>query len=51
MTKILSDRFNKLMAPELLRKQDLYPFFRVIESEQGTSVMVNGKKVLMFGSN
>ena len=39
------------MAPELLRKQDLYPFFRVIESEQGTSVMVNGKKVLMFGSN
>lgn len=51
MVKILSERFNKLLAPEMLRKQDLYPFFRVIESEQGTSVMVNGKKVLMFGSN
>ena len=51
MVKILSERFNKLLAPEMLRKQDLYPFFRVIESEQGTSAMVNGKKVLMFGSN
>jgi 8-amino-7-oxononanoate synthase len=29
----------------------LYPFFRVIESEQDTSVIMNGKKVLMFGSN
>ena len=39
------------MAPELLRKQDLYPFFRVIESEQSTEVVINSKKVLMFGSN
>jgi len=29
----------------------LYPFFRVIESEQDTTVIMNGKKVLMFGSN
>jgi 8-amino-7-oxononanoate synthase len=29
----------------------LYPFFRVIESDQDTSVAMNGKKVLMFGSN
>ena len=36
---------------ELLRKQDLYPFFRVIESEQSTEVVINSKKVLMFGSN
>jgi len=34
-----------------LRKQDLYPFFRVIESEQSTEVVINSKKVLMFGSN
>ena len=51
MIKILSERFNKLLAPELLRKQDLYPFFRVIESEQSTEVVINSKKVLMFGSN
>ncbi|MDR2038769.1 MAG: pyridoxal phosphate-dependent aminotransferase family protein [Bacteroidales bacterium] len=29
----------------------LYPYFRVIESDQDTEVIVNGKKVLMFGSN
>jgi len=29
----------------------LYPYFRVIESEQDCEVIVNGKKVLMFGSN
>jgi 8-amino-7-oxononanoate synthase len=29
----------------------LYPFFRVIESDQDTTVMMKGKKVLMFGSN
>jgi len=51
MIKILSERFNKLLVPELLRKQDLYPFFRVIESEQSTEVVINSKKVLMFGSN
>ncbi len=27
------------------------PYFRPIESEQDTEVMINGKKVLMFGSN
>jgi 8-amino-7-oxononanoate synthase len=29
----------------------LYPFFRVIESDQDTMVTIKGKKVLMFGSN
>ena len=29
----------------------IYPFFRAIESEQDTVVYINGKKVLMFGSN
>jgi len=29
----------------------LYPYFRVIESDQDTEVVINGKKVLMFGSN
>lgn len=28
-----------------------YPYFRVISSEQDTEVMVNGKKMLMMGSN
>lgn len=29
----------------------IYPYFRVIESDQDTVVTINGKKVLMFGSN
>jgi 8-amino-7-oxononanoate synthase len=29
----------------------IYPYFRAIESEQDTVVHINGKKVLMFGSN
>ncbi len=29
----------------------LYPYFRVIESDQDTVVIMNNKKVLMFGSN
>ncbi len=29
----------------------IYPFFRMIESDQDTVVTMNGKKVLMFGSN
>jgi 8-amino-7-oxononanoate synthase len=29
----------------------IYPFFRMIESDQDTVVTIGGKKVLMFGSN
>ncbi len=29
----------------------IYPFFRMIESDQDTEVLIKGKKVLMFGSN
>ena len=29
----------------------IYPYFRAIESEQDSVVIINGKKVLMFGSN
>ena len=29
----------------------VYPYFREIESEQDTEVIMNGRKVLMFGSN
>ncbi|MDE6548512.1 MAG: aminotransferase class I/II-fold pyridoxal phosphate-dependent enzyme [Muribaculaceae bacterium] len=29
----------------------MYPYFRPISSEQNTEVLMNGKKVLMFGSN
>ncbi len=38
-------------APQQARSMGVYPYFRTIESEQDTEVIINGKKVLMFGSN
>lgn len=37
--------------PQKVEKLGLYPYFRTIESEQDTVVKINGKDVLMFGSN
>ena len=34
-----------------VKASGLYPYFRPIESAQDTEVVINGKKVLMFGSN
>lgn len=33
------------------RAAGIYPYFREIQSDQATEVIINGKKVLMFGSN
>lgn len=41
----------KYDAPQRAKAAGIYPFFRVIESDQDTEVTINGKKVLMFGSN
>jgi 8-amino-7-oxononanoate synthase len=38
-------------VPQKIQDLGLYPFFRTIESEQDTVVKINGKDVLMFGSN
>jgi 8-amino-7-oxononanoate synthase len=37
--------------PQKLIELGVYPYFRPIESEQDTEVIIEGKKVLMFGSN
>jgi len=34
-----------------LKESGLYPYFRTIQSSQGTEVILNNKRVLMFGSN
>ena len=34
-----------------LQKIGVYPYFRVIESAQGPEVIMNGKKMIMIGSN
>ena len=38
-------------VPQRIQDMGVYPFFRTIESEQDTVVKINGKDVLMFGSN
>lgn len=48
---ILNDRLSLYTEPQKVMELGIYPYFRVIESEQDTVVSINGKKVLMFGSN
>jgi len=48
---LLVDKLGKYTAPQQAKAAGIYPYFRVIESDQDTEVIINGKKVLMFGSN
>lgn len=51
MKKLLQKKLARYDVPQKLREANLYPFFRAIESEQATEVVISGKRVLMFGSN
>ena len=48
---LLQQKMERYTAPQDVMKAGVYPYFRVIESDQDTVVTMNGKKVLMFGSN
>jgi 8-amino-7-oxononanoate synthase len=48
---ILKNRLSNYDAPQKAMQAGIYPYFREIESDQDTVVSINGKKVLMFGSN
>lgn len=49
--KLLQEKLSKYDAPQRAMAAGIYPYFRMIESDQDTEVMISGKKVLMFGSN
>ena len=49
--KLLQAKLAKYTAPQGAKAAGVYPYFRAISSEQDTEVIINGKKVLMFGSN
>src|SRR6188768_2978907 len=51
MSKPLQARIAAYTAAKEARAQGIYPYFRPIESAQDTEVMIQGKRVLMFGSN
>ena len=48
---LLREKMMKYDAPQRAKAAGIYPYFRAIESDQDTEVIINGKKVLMFGSN
>lgn len=49
----LSERTSKFLREQLdpIKANDLYAYFRPIQSKQDTEVIIDGKRVLMFGSN
>lgn len=51
MTNPLKNKMVAYDLPQRVQGLGFYPYFRTIESEQDTVVLINGKKVLMFGSN
>ena len=48
---VLKERISKFTRPQEAKAAGIYPYFREINSNQDTRVMINGKEVLMFGSN
>jgi 8-amino-7-oxononanoate synthase len=49
--RLLQEKLSKYDVPQKIKDLGIYPYFRTIESDQDTEVIINGKKVLMFGSN
>ncbi len=48
---LLQERFKNYREPQRFMEMGVYPYFRAISGKQGTEVEMDGKKVLMFGSN
>ena len=49
--KLLQEKLSKYTEPQKAQAAGVYPYFRAISSEQEPEVTINGKRVLMFGSN
>ena len=48
---LLQEKLSHYTLPQEFMAQGIYPYFREIEGKQGTEVIMDGKRVLMFGSN
>lgn len=51
MSDLLRERFRSFDEAKKIQEKGVYAFFRPFQSKQETIVEVNGKRVLMFGSN
>ncbi len=49
--KLLQQKLSAYKAPQTFKDKGIYPYFRAIESEQDTEVIIDGRRILMFGSN
>ncbi len=49
--KPLQAKLAKYTVPQEAKAAGIYPYFRAISSEQDPEVIINGRRVLMFGSN
>src|SRR5476651_2595324 len=51
MGKKLHDKIAQFTDASSIKEKGIYPYFRPIESAQDTEVIIDNKRVLMFGSN
>lgn len=49
--KLLQSKLAQYIEPQKAKAAGVYPYFRAISSEQDPEVTIDGRKVLMFGSN
>lgn len=49
--KLLQQKLARYDEPQKAKAAGIYPYFRAIDSEQDPEVTINGRPVLMFGSN
>ncbi|MEP7051631.1 MAG: aminotransferase class I/II-fold pyridoxal phosphate-dependent enzyme [Pseudomonadota bacterium] len=49
--KDVFEKAYKFMAADNARKMGIYPFFRPLDFADGPEAQINGKRVVMFGSN
>ena len=49
--KPLQQKLSRYTAPQEAKAKGVYPYFREISSDQDTEVLMNGRKILMLGSN
>jgi 8-amino-7-oxononanoate synthase len=47
----LQEKLQGFTIPTELKKAGMYPYFRPIEENHDTEVVIDGRKILMFGSN
>jgi len=51
MSKLLQKKTSDFKIVDAAIEKGIYPYFRTIQSKQDTEVYIDGKQVLMFGSN